>query len=43
VRYIEFNPVSAGLVEKPEDYRWSSAWAGEDAYPTKKEICVIKS
>jgi hypothetical protein len=21
VRYIEFNPVSAGLVEKPEDYR----------------------
>jgi REP element-mobilizing transposase RayT len=35
VRYIEWNPVSAGLVSKAEDYRWSSAWAGEDAYPTK--------
>lgn len=23
-RYIEQNPVRAGLVEKPEDYRWSS-------------------
>ena len=26
-RYIEFNPVRAGLVEKPGDYRWSSASA----------------
>lgn len=25
VRYIEFNPVRAGLVKKPEEYRWSSA------------------
>jgi putative transposase len=25
VRYIELNPVRAGLVKKPEDYRWSSA------------------
>ena len=25
--YIENNPVRAGLVGKPEDYRWSSAWA----------------
>jgi 8-oxo-dGTP diphosphatase len=25
VRYIERNPVSAGLVEKPEDWQWSSA------------------
>jgi putative transposase len=24
-RYIEQNPVRAGMVEKPEDYRWSSA------------------
>lgn len=24
-RYIEFNPVRAGLVENPGDYRWSSA------------------
>ena len=34
LRYIEFNPVSAGLVDQPEDYRWSSAWAGREAYPT---------
>lgn len=27
VRYIEFNPVRAGIVEKPEDYIWSSAKA----------------
>jgi len=26
-RYIEFNPVRAGLVEKPEDYQWSSTSA----------------
>lgn len=24
-RYIEQNPVTAGLVERPEDWRWSSA------------------
>src|SRR5574341_1109150 len=24
--YIENNPVKAGLCEKPEDWRWSSAW-----------------
>ena len=32
-RYIEMNPVAARLVQKPEDYRWSSARAhlvGED-------------
>jgi putative transposase len=26
-RYIENNPVSAGLVARPEDYRWSSGRA----------------
>ncbi|MDI6733574.1 MAG: transposase, partial [Planctomycetota bacterium] len=26
-RYIELNPVRAGLVKKPEDYEWSSAKA----------------
>ncbi len=26
-RYIELNPVRAGLVENPEDYRWSSVCA----------------
>ena len=25
VRYVENNPVKAGLVERPEDWRWSSA------------------
>ncbi|HEX8847496.1 MAG TPA: hypothetical protein VF791_22830, partial [Pyrinomonadaceae bacterium] len=25
IRYIEHNPVSAGLVAKPEDWPWSSA------------------
>lgn len=25
VRYIEDNPVKAGLVERPEDWKWSSA------------------
>jgi putative transposase len=24
-RYIELNPVRAGLVDRPEDYPWSSA------------------
>jgi putative transposase len=28
-RYIENNPVTAGLVARPEDYRWSSAWMRE--------------
>lgn len=27
VRYVELNPVRAKLVEKPQDYRWSSARA----------------
>lgn len=34
-RYIELNPVKAGLVKKPEEYRWSSARAhlqGEDEF-----------
>ncbi len=25
IRYVEKNPVRAGLVQKPEDYKWSSA------------------
>jgi REP element-mobilizing transposase RayT len=24
--YVEHNPVTAGLVERPEDWRWSSAY-----------------
>lgn len=27
-RYIEANPVKAGLVDDAEDWRWSSAWQG---------------
>jgi putative transposase len=34
IRYIENNPVSAGLVAKPEDWPWSSTRAGQEAYPT---------
>jgi REP element-mobilizing transposase RayT len=30
-RYIEHNPVRAGLVGRPEDYRWSSGHAGSKA------------
>jgi hypothetical protein len=29
--YIENNPVKAGLVSSPEEYRWSSAYAGKTA------------
>ena len=37
VRYIQGNPVVAGLVNNPEDWRWSSAFelAGREACPTK--------
>jgi REP element-mobilizing transposase RayT len=27
-RYIEWNPVKAGLVARPEEFRWSSVWRG---------------
>ena len=27
-RYIENNPVAAGLVQRSDEYRWSSAWRG---------------
>jgi len=30
-RYIENNPVNAGLVVHPGDYRWSSAYNGKNA------------
>ena len=34
VAYIEGNPVSAGLVNRPEDWRWSSAgWKNRQAEP----------
>jgi len=28
VQYIEFNPVAAGLVQRPEDWPWSSSYMG---------------
>lgn len=31
LHYIEHNPVSAGLVAKPCDWPWSSAWSGASA------------
>jgi putative transposase len=39
-RYIELNPVRAGLVKKPGDYKWSSAHAhsqGKDDILVKVE------
>jgi hypothetical protein len=35
VRYVEYNPVGAGLAADPRDWPWSSArLAGESACPT---------
>jgi len=39
VRYIELNPVRAGLAKKPEDYRWSSA----HAYLHGKDDILVKA
>ena len=33
VRYIENNPVKAGLCARPEDWEFSSAWNGNAAIP----------
>jgi len=33
IEYIEMNPVKAGLVGAPHEYRWSSAWEGGDKSP----------
>jgi hypothetical protein len=32
VKYIKHNPVKAGLCARPEDWRWSSAYLGAQAY-----------
>ena len=42
-RYIELKPVRAGLVTRPEDYKWSSARAhirGEDDNLIKVEPLI---
>ena len=43
INYIEANPVRAGLVEKPEDWQWSSAHARvykEGLIPDSYAICT---
>jgi len=37
-RYIERNPVRAGLVEKIADWRWSSAWIRKNGLPEHKKL-----
>jgi len=45
VRYVELNPVRAGLVDRPEDYKWSSVCAHlmreDDALVTVKPMLEI--
>ncbi len=40
-RYIELNPVAAGMVKRPEEYRWSSyhhnAWGDESGLLTRHD------
>ena len=36
-RYIENNPVAAGLVRRPEDYLWSSASRRQPGIPTSRD------
>jgi len=36
VDYIEFNPVKAGLCERPEDWEFSSAWRREIERTTER-------
>jgi putative transposase len=46
IRYVECNPVRAGLVDRPEDYRWSSAQAHCGLRPDPlldREWLVIKN
>lgn len=47
-KYIENNPVRAGLAARPEDYRWSSAWWRKLSLRTAlagsalKRLCKLK-
>ncbi|NOT00076.1 MAG: hypothetical protein HOP29_05570 [Phycisphaerales bacterium] len=45
IDYIHANPVRAGLVERPEDWRWSSAayFAGTSAPPLAPDVDSIPS
>ena len=33
--YLHGNPVKRGLVARPEDWKWSSAWKGSGATPSR--------
>ena len=35
IRYIENNPVTACVVTRPEEWQWSSASVGQEAYTTR--------
>ena len=41
IRYIEANPVRAGLVSYPEKWRWSSAWARKQRSGLMPDTCSI--
>jgi putative transposase len=43
-RYIAYNPVKAGMVERPEDWPWSSSYQQTDlgAPPTEEEIQILR-
>lgn len=46
IEYIEANPVRRGIVDSPEKYRWSSAWAratGKGAVPDVFQLPVSLS
>ena len=38
VRYVERNPLRAGLVERAEDWRWGSAWIRENGSAEQKKL-----
>ena len=37
-RYVERNPLTAGLVERAEDWRWSSLWVREHGTDEQKAL-----
>jgi putative transposase len=39
-RYVERNPVTAGLAERAEDWRWSSFWLRANAPGAVKELIL---
>ena len=41
IRYIEGNPVRAGLVDMPENWRWSSAWARKNKKGLMPDDCIL--